>query len=262
MKALTICLALLFVSPSLALTTRERKIAEHALAGVNSGIGHNEIESGELQQAKQAVIDAQTSAQSAGEKAVTAEAQAKAEHAELVRSATQNASMRATVKQCNSYWGLGAFAYGFKRLATHFLILGAAIVVLVIVLLVFVPAAGPILGAIWAIVRRMFGAIGAVLGNLIARFRKQPQPILPPTAPISTPWVIPPDRLIQAFRPSATGHAEVVETTPPLQTETATATTVPPKPKPSRKAPTKKRHAKKKPSPKARSSRRRSTANR
>ena len=84
-------------------------------------------------------------------RAITAESQAITEHAELVRSAKENASMRIVVDRVNSGWGWGAITYGVGRLVKHVFILIAVLAgaaVLLVLLSFFFPVIGVALRAI------------------------------------------------------------------------------------------------------------------
>lgn len=188
----------------LALTPKERAKAQHARDGVEQGIEHNNLLGQQLQQANQSASDSATSAQQAEDRALTAEKQAKDQHDELVRAATENAYMRPIVKQVNSWWGVGAIIYGFKRLAVHMLILTAVLIVLGILLMVFVPAAIPIIRLAFSTVVRFLEGGEVVVASVWSRvwamiqFKRKPVPAPPVQPPTPAPIPQPPPQSAQA----------------------------------------------------------------
>lgn len=65
---------------------------------------------------------------------------------------------KAIVKQVNSYWGLGAFAYGAVRLVKHLLIMAAVIAGLAVILL-GLSFAFPVIGVAFRAVGPLFSAV-------------------------------------------------------------------------------------------------------
>ncbi len=150
----------------LALTPVEKRIVQHAKDQLSQAQQESVILKDELSQAQGEAALSALSAQSAESKAKTAQDQAVAEHAQLVKAVDQNAKMKKVYDACTKWWGLGAILYGIGSLLKHVLIGIAFIVVVMILLMIFVPAAAPILRAIGSV----FGSIFSIIGSIFARF--------------------------------------------------------------------------------------------
>jgi len=71
------------------------------------------------------------------------------------------------IDQVNSYWGLGAFAYGFKVLSQHLFILMLVLGVVGVVVFFLFPAAIPLVAGLFG---RMVSLVKGIVGSL---FRKK-----------------------------------------------------------------------------------------
>jgi hypothetical protein len=120
---------------------------------------------------------------------------------EIARAAAD----KAVVAQVNSWWGLGAFAYGIKRLLTHLLWLALGIVVLIVALVILAtvfPAFGAVFAVIMAFIRMIFArrTLSPIATYPVPRSYAQPA-VAAPIAPDSP--VIAPDETSPASRAAA-----------------------------------------------------------
>lgn len=105
---------------------------------------------------------------------------------EIVRG-KKNADIVAAV---NKGWGLGAFAYGVKRLLSHLLWLALGIVVLVVALVILAtifPAFGAVFGVVMSFIRMIFDRIGSAgRSSSLSPIVRYPH-IIPPRGPTGVP---------------------------------------------------------------------------
>lgn len=156
---------LIFITAGVALglTPAERQFAVKArqyLAAAKAKVDHNDQvlaeESRRAQQAEQTV--AQQSSQIG-----TLSGQIETAHKNEQAAVEFNKYSKPIIDQVNSYWGLGAFLYGFKILARHLLILIAvlAVVALIVFGLSFVfPAIIPFIRMVGSFLASIFRSIG------------------------------------------------------------------------------------------------------
>jgi len=74
------------------------------------------------------------------------------------------------IDKVNSYWGLGAFAYGFKLLAKHLFVLGIVLAIVGVILWFFAPAA---LAAVGLAFRAVKGVLSKVVGSVTNIIRRK-----------------------------------------------------------------------------------------
>lgn len=138
-----------------ALTPKERTLVLHAKSELEGAIAHGVALEAELLQANlhsaaagSAAITASASVAVAATKIKTAEDQVKKEHEELKRCATENAEMRILVEKVTGPWwfpGGKALLYGLQKSLISLFVIIAALIVIVVGLKLFVPAAAPAL---------------------------------------------------------------------------------------------------------------------
>ena len=91
-------------------------------------------------------------------------------HANETVAVTAVEKWKPIIDQVNSWWGLGAFAYGFKRLASHLLILSLVLGALGVVVFFVFPAAIPVVVALF---RKVSSMIGSLVSLVTGLFRKK-----------------------------------------------------------------------------------------
>lgn len=157
------------------LTGRSREVTKSLRA---------DLEAGKIVEAKAKADQLQQIAEEVDQHVVTLEELGKGQEQEIVRLGGQietshkNEQALATwkkdnedvVKQVNKYWGLGAFAYGFKVLFRHLFIAAIVLVVIGGLLWFFVPAAVPFIRMIGAFFAGLFNKARVVITGL---FRKR-----------------------------------------------------------------------------------------
>jgi hypothetical protein len=119
-----------------------------------------------------------------------------------------NDKMKPVYDQVNSKWGLGAFAYGFKVLSRHLLIMAAVIIVLIIGCVIAAAIFPEVLVPIFAGIFHVIGIVFHIIGYFVDKglraiamlFRKSP----PPTPPLSMPTTqaVPPPNTTPAPAPA------------------------------------------------------------
>jgi hypothetical protein len=212
-------------SPS-ALTPRQRVLASQARQDVINAIaGQNKARS-EADQAKTEATASFNSAQVAEQKAITAEAQVKTEHDNLVKAVAQNASMRKTVDECNRWFGAGAIWYGIKRLMVHLFIAIAVLVVIGILLAIFLPAAKPIIGLIVSFFTSILRRIAALFTRSTTTPAASSNTMSTPTTPATSwfhPLLVKIEQLI-GLHPGDANYASVTAEIAKIRADNLTAT--------------------------------------
>ncbi len=129
-----ICAILLILcSSAFALTPHERQLVTKARDELRLHDQERDKAIAESEAAKQTAAQSAESANLAEQRAQTAEAQATAEHAQLVIAVGYKVKAD-KLDSLNKHWGLNAVLYGFGVLARHILILIAVLIVLAILI--------------------------------------------------------------------------------------------------------------------------------